>query len=76
MLRLGLLVKALFYCRAPVISALPLVVGWRPFVFRMLATREELEASQDLQAAVRSRCHPKGRQRNYQDYSPGSHLTQ
>jgi hypothetical protein len=51
-LRLGLLVKALFYCRAPVIIALFLVVGWRPFVFRMLATREEFEARQDLQTAV------------------------
>ena len=75
-LRLRRLVEAEFDRRAAVIVALLFVVGRGLLGFRMLATGEKLEARQDLQSAMGTRRHPEGRNRNCEDGSPGSHLTQ
>jgi hypothetical protein len=42
----------------------------------MLATREKLEAGQNLQPAVETRHHPEERYGTYADCSKSPHLTQ
>lgn len=69
-------VEAELDCGATVIVALFFVMGWRLLAFRMLATREKLEARQDLQPAVETRRHPEDRYRICKDCSPSQHLTQ